>query len=429
MISNIDSSIIAYVVRHKALSEIQQAGISTSDFIDNYRTIWRYILKCRAEQETIPSTSVLKSRFPDLYLPRVTSTDLPLLIHAIKERSKFIAVLAALNSASQTLNSPEDTLEVIQELQGRLNNVAYLGNARSHLVDLFSTDTNKRMVRDLRERSNGKIQGMPTGLSRIDNIIGGLRKQQMVTVMGRSGIGKSWIDLLFVASAVISGRKVILYPLEMSLAETAFRLYTLFSQRLFGMSKVLKNYELTLGQTDLRKVRRFLSLLEDKFSGCLYVADVASLADPYTNERIEAEVDIHKPDMFWVDYITLLKAPGGRSASDESGWQTVRLLSQGIKNTAMRQNCVGGCSAQVNREALKDTRIFLPRLEHIAYGDSIGQDSDVVVTVNRKGPYLYYAVVKNRGGPEIGQTKVKFDVNIGLLQEVPRNAENEDDDV
>lgn len=427
MTTNLDASLIAYVVRHKALSEVQQAGVSLDDFVDEFRTVWRYILKCARDQATIPSSAMLKNRFPDCHLPRVSSTDLPLLVHGIKERTKYINVLTVLNSAASDLNSPEDTLEVIQRLQGELNNIAFTGTGKSHLVDLFDRETNKRMLEDLKGRAAGKAQGIPTGLKRVDDIVGGLRRQQMVTVMGRSGIGKSWIDLLLVANAVMAGHKVILYPLEMSLQETAFRLYTLFSQRMFGVSRVLKNYDLTLGKTDRRQVVRFMNALEDKFAGSLYVADVASLADPYTNERIEAEVDIHQPDMFWVDYITLLKAPGGRTVSDDGGWQAVRMLSQGIKNTAMRRNCVGGCSAQVNREALK-ANVFLPRLEHIAYGDSIGQDADLVFSLNRKKDLMYYALVKNRGGPEIGQTKMKFDVNIGILEEVSRDAEDQEDD-
>jgi hypothetical protein len=63
--------------------------------------------------------------------------------------------------------------------------------------------------------------------------------------------------------------------------------------------------------------------------------------------------------------------------------------------------------------------VFLPRLEHIAYGDAIGQDADQVFSLNRKGAYLHYAVVKNRHGPEIGNTRLKFFPNEGLIEEVP----------
>src|SRR6202035_3589814 len=98
----------------------------------------------------------------------------------------------------------------------------------------------------------------PTGLKRFDAYAGGLQRQRMVTIIGRTGLGKSWLDLLFTACAVQYGAKVILYPLEMTLPETAFRLYTIFSQRMFGMERVFKNYDLSVGKVSKAKIMRFL---------------------------------------------------------------------------------------------------------------------------------------------------------------------------
>lgn len=69
--------------------------------------------------------------------------------------------------------------------------------------------------------------------------------------------------------------------------------------------------------------------------------------------------------------------------------------------------------------------MFLPRLEHIAYGDSIGQDADMVFSINRKKDGLYYALVKNRGGPEISRTKVNFSINVGIIEEAVETSSRE----
>lgn len=425
----IDEHIIAYVVRHKGLSNVQQAGISVDDFVDEYRSVWRYLLKANRDHDTTPSRQVVKARFPDINIPVVTESDLPMLIVQIKQRSKMHAFLHALNDAAGNVDQ-EQVDEVIQTLQGKLNNIAFNGSQRAHLVDLFSPEVNKQIIAEIKDRRSGMKMGIPTGLQSFDQLAGGMMPQQMIVIIGRSGIGKSWLDLLAVANAVRSGRKFILYPLEMSLFETAARLYTLFSQQMFGGTKTLKNFDLNNGSANTLKVRRFLEVLEGTFPGQLLVADVGQLSDPYTIERIEAEVDINKPDGFWVDYLTLLKPPGGSNGGDD-GWQAVRQLSSGIKNIAMRRNVVGGCSAQVNREAIR-ANVFLPRLEHIAYGDSIGQDADRVISINRKGKYLFYSLVKNRHGAEFGSRKVRFDPDNGDFREMPREqdaevADQEDD--
>lgn len=421
---NLDEAIISYTVKNDALGVMQRAGISEGDFIDEYRTVWRFLLKAKRDHDEIPSGPVLRTRYPDLRLPRVEERDVAMLLRQMRQRRKYKEFLTSLTRAAERCSDFEQVDGAIQFLQADLNTLYTSNQGRSHLVDLFSADTTRTMRRELRRRRSGQTIGMASGLAKFDSMAGGLQKQKMVTIIGRPGQGKSWLDLLFVASAVIGGAKVILYPLEMTLFETAARLYTLFSQQMFGQRHVLKNYDLTTGRINTAKVVRFLHVLEDKFPGQLYVADVAQLADPYTNERIEAEVEIHRPDMFWVDYLTLLKPPAG--GKGDGDWAQVRQLSNGIKNTAMRRNCVGGCSAQVNREALK-VKTFLPRLEHIAYGDSIGQDADQVFSLNRNSKGLWYALVKNRGGPEIGKTCIKFDVNSGVLREIA-DSEAEDED-
>lgn len=422
----LDAALISVAVRYKqGFTHLQRHGISEEDFVDEYRTIWRHLSKSKREHDTTPSPDALLLRFPDLELPAVQKRDINQLVQQARQRRRYMDFLKALNNAAENATDYESVDDVIQNLQGNLNTLS-LRDGSSHLVDLFSKDTAKDMLVELHRRRSGKTIGIPTGLKKFDAVTGGLQRQRMVTIIGRPGIGKSWLDLMFVASAVINGYKVMLYPLEMTLSETAFRLYTLFSQQMFGMEKAISNHDLTRGRVRKRDIVRFLHTLEDKFAGQLYVADVGTLQDTYTNERIEAEVEAHNPDMFWVDYLTLLKPPPGARNSD-SDWQSVRLLSSGIKNTAMRRNVVGGCSAQVNREAMK-SNAFLPRLEHIAYGDSIGQDADQVVSLNKQRDYLYYAMVKNRLGMEIGKTRVSFLVDMGFIEEAPEAEGSDDDD-
>jgi len=235
----------------------------------------------------------------------------------------------------------------------------------------------------------------------------------------------SFMDLLFITEAVLSGHKCILFPLEMTLEETAYRLFTIFSNRLWGEDQALKNLDLTMGRVTPRKVVKLMGILEDRFAGQLYIADVASMADPYTVERVEAEIVAHQPDLGWIDYIQLMKGPAGRDKVEDH--TTVKVLSNGVAHIAKRHNCAMGVSAQVNREALKKA-VFLPRIENISGGDAIGCDADLVISMNRRDQeHIFYAVVKNRHGPELGRTRVKFGVNTGAIRETEEQPSDEDD--
>lgn len=374
----------------------------------------------------VPSRSVVETRFPDLEFPRVRDRDLPILVHDLQQRKKFIDFLEMLEDASRGTADPEDIDVALSKLQNGLNSLS-MRNGASSIVDLFSEEAQSRMLKDLKRRRKQVMQGIPTGLKRFDSITGGLQKSRLVTVIGRPGLGKSWLDLLFVASATMYGAKVILYPLEMSLEDTAMRLYSIFSCRMFGANKAIKNLDLVHGRVSKAKVIRLMGLLQDKFDGQLLVADIGSMTDPYTMDRVEAEADLYKPDMCWIDYLTLMKAPGvGRDGSEDH--TTVKALSNGGKQIAVRHKLVMGISAQVNRNAISG-RNLLPRLENIAYGDSIGQDADHVLSINRKkdDPDLYYGLIKNRHGPETGKIRVKFFVNNGQIEEHDKQ-EDEDEE-
>lgn len=421
----IDAAIISWALKYNDINSLQRSGISELHFVDEYKSMWKYLKRMKAQHDSLPSPDTFGQRFPDFETQRVRRSELPMLLDQLRKRYKFIEFMGRLNDIAGSGIDYENVDEKIQTLQGQLNTLAFSSREQSHIVDLFSEQTRKRIMKDQKKRRSGLVSGIPTGLKRFDRENMGLQKQKMVVAIGRTGIGKSWLDLLFVAHAVLNGQKVMLYPLEMTLTETAYRLYSIFSQEMFGATKVIKNLDLTRGHIPPKKLLKLLNVLEDKFPGQLYVADVGSLSDPYTMERIEAEVEVHRPDMMWVDYLTLVKAPPG--ARQDGEHVAVRQLSNSVASIAKRRDCVGGCSAQVNREALK-TRAFLPRLEHIAYGDSIGQDADIVFSLNRKGEYLFYAVVKNRGGTEIPKMRMKFMPNEGLLREDEQQEESDDDD-
>lgn len=419
----LDAQIISYVVRRPdALVQLQRAGVEPNDFVKGYDRIWQYICRIKKQHGIVPSKTTLESRFSKFEYIKTRENDLSFLLSELKRRKKWQELLDVIDYAATNAGSPDDVEKVLEVVQSRVNGLAYGSDNGAHLVDVFSKEASQQLIRDIRERRDTVFKGLPTGLKRIDKM-GGLQRGRMVTVVGRLATGKSWINLLFVANAVRSGAKVLLYPLEMTLEETAYRLYAIFSLLEYGSEGVLKNTDLSKGNVSKKKLVRFLKDLEQKYAGQLHIANIGTMHSPYTLERIEAEVDLYRPDMFWIDYLTLLKAPPGH----EKEYTAVRSLSSGIKNMAMRYKCVGGASAQINREAMKG-KAFIPRPETIAFGDSIGQDSDQIIGINKKDEYLYYGLVKNRHGPEIPLVRVKFFPDVGLISEDERQIEEEDDD-
>lgn len=421
---SLDSSVISVVLRYPdAYTELRRAGVTHEDFVEEYQKVWRFLQRMKRDHGAIPSPDIVERRYRDFELHKTKRRDLPILLSELRQRRQYMDFLDALDEASRAATTPDDIDIALSGLRRRMTALEGTSNGKT-LIDIFGKEGKDRMIRDLKKRKAGRASGFPTGLKRFDYYTGGLQKQKLYITMARTGVGKSWINLVCLATAVQEGAKVGLYPLEMTVEETALRLYTIFSQRMFGSgARAIRNLDLTLGRFTPKKVVRLMGILEDQFKGQLYLADVGSLRDSYTVDRVEADQEIYHFDICWIDYLSLMRVPGARGADD---WQNIRTLSNGCKGIAQRQDCVVGASAQVNREAMR-VRSIIPRLEHISYGDSIGHDADGVISMGRKDPHLFYALVKNRGGPEIGRTRMKFAVNEGVIEETEDQDDDDDD--
>lgn len=424
---SLDESVISHVLRKpETLRDLRRAGVTEDYFVEDFQKVWRWLTKMSVKHGAVPSVDAAKIRFTDLEIRKIRKRDLPILISELHDRKVWMDFLGAIDDASRQATSPAEAREAMSLLQREMNALV-MRSGETNIVDLFSPEGSKRMLKDFKARKRGQAEGIPTGFKRLDYVTGGLQRGRLTVIIGRPGLGKSWLDLTFTASAVMYGAKTLLFPLEMSLEDTAYRLYTIFSQKMYGPSKAMKNLDLSSGRVSTAKFRKYIDALQERFDGKLLVSDIGSMSDPYTNERIDAEMEIHQPDFTWIDYITLMKSPVGRDGAEDH--TTIKSLSNGVMHSLVRHNSAGGFSAQVNREALK-VRSFLPRVEHIAYGDAIGQDAHHVISINRRNDtnYLYYAMVKNRHGPEIGKTKLKFFVNEGDIEETDEQDEEEDDE-
>lgn len=394
---------------------MQRLGVSAEDFEEPYSKIWNGALRIKRQSGHIPSRDVMSRRYPDaVWSRRTRATDLPVLVHELRARKNYNNFLEIITNVARECTDPDLLPDALAALQGQLNQLS-LRNGGSSLVDVTSPDYQKELFSEIRRRRTEEVQGVSTGFPTLDAATGGLQAGRLISVIARAGSYKTWLDLFFVAEGVMQGKKVILYPLEMTTFETMMRLYTIFSHKIFGGRKTFKNLDLSQGRINKRRFTQFLSKLEDQYNGQLLVADITKLDGEYTVERIEAEIEMHQPHMWWVDYLTLLRIPG--KTSDSAEWQGIKFLTRSLKGIASRSHTIGGCSAQVNRDYIK-SRSKLPRPEHISFGDSLAHDADQVISLAKlNSNTIMYGLSKNRHGPEIQQVTCKVDVNLGVIQE------------
>jgi replicative DNA helicase len=243
---------------------------------------------------------------------------------------------------------------------------------------------------------DNKLIGIPTGLTDLDKLLGGLQKTDVILLAGRPGSGKTSLALsIGLYAAKQFKRRVAVFSLEMSEEQLI--------QRLVASESGIDSQRLRLG-----------SLKDDEWP--FYLQATAALADcpifiddtPAISamdlrskaRRLDSEYGL---DLLIVDYLQLMS--GDRKS--ENRQQEVSFISRSVKALARELKIPVLALSQLSRqcESRGDKR---PILSDLRESGSLEQDSDVVIFLYQDGMYnpdtdfpniVELIVSKHRSGP------------------------------
>jgi len=243
---------------------------------------------------------------------------------------------------------------------------------------------------------SGIDPGLPTGLSDLDDAIGGMRPGELIVIGARTSVGKSLLALTMAEN--IAGPMqlpVLLTSLEMSDEEVAHR-------RMASLASVpLERFTRhTLTDSDWDRVAR----CHGKLTGSRLLIDdtpEASLAS--IRSQLRAMERAGEPArLHIIDYLGLMKEPKA-----ESRQAAIAALSRGAKRIAREFRIPVIAVVQVNRapEGRSDKR---PVMSDLRESGAIEADADMVLLLHRDDYYepdhprageIDVIVAKQRQGP------------------------------
>lgn len=227
----------------------------------------------------------------------------------------------------------------------------------------------------------GKLPGIPTGFSLLDQYIGGLNKSDLVLMAARPGMGKTAIALNMALNAARkSGKTVVIFQLEMSKEQLATRL--LSSEALVDSKKLRMgnlnddDWQRMAGATD---VLQRLPILIDENSG-ITVPEMKAKC-----RRLGKDLGL-----IVIDYLQLMHTP----KHTDNRVQEVAEISRSLKIMAKELNVPVLCCSQLSRgpESRSDKR---PMLSDLRESGSIEQDADIVLFIYRDDYYNQESETKN----------------------------------
>lgn len=227
----------------------------------------------------------------------------------------------------------------------------------------------------------GKLPGLPTGFSMLDQYIGGLNKSDLILMAARPGMGKTAIALnMALHAARKSGKTVVIFQLEMSKSQLATRL--LSSEALVDSKKLRMgnlnddDWQRMAGATDL--LQR-LPILIDENSG-ITVPEMKAKC-----RRLGKDLGL-----IVIDYLQLMHSP----KHSDNRVQEVAEISRSLKIMAKELQVPVLCCSQLSRgpESRSDKR---PMLSDLRESGSIEQDADIVLFIYRDDYYNNESEKKN----------------------------------
>lgn len=150
------------------------------------------------------------------------------LVNELKKGYMMRMAQKAILDGSRSLK--DDPIESVRELSDSLWHIQKKMNERrnqSNLVDDL-TDRRKKYRERVEQAASGQL-GESLGFDEIDEVSSGVRPGELVTVVGASKVGKTWLALLIAKRAVEKQRRVLFLSLEMDVESMVERFESLLS--------------------------------------------------------------------------------------------------------------------------------------------------------------------------------------------------------
>ena len=227
---------------------------------------------------------------------------------------------------------------------------------------------------DSLHKGTGNVRGISTGFEKLDNLLSGLQKSDLVVLAARPSLGKTSLALDIARNAAVNFKTpVAIFSLEMSTQQLVDRFIA--AEAHVDLWK-LRTGRLSETSNDFQRINDALSRLAE---APIYIDDAATsnvLQMRAMARRLQAETDL---GLVVIDYLQLMQP---RQASD-SMVQQITEISRSLKQLARELNVPVLALSQLSR-AVEQRHPPIPRLSDLRESGSIEQDADVVMFIYRE---------------------------------------------
>ena len=304
------------------------------------------------------------------------------IIYDMFVRRELIKISEQAADDAKITDLENDGQSIIENTEKLLFDLAEKGSSNTSLVKFDDAMKQTIQMAQAAFKNEEGIVGVPTGLTDLDNKLGGLHQSDLIIIAGRPSMGKTSLatNIAYNAAKKLqdSGKKssIAFFSLEMSSEQLSTRI---ISEQARISSDFIRRGRITDDQFD-----KFIETSKDIADLPLYIDETPAISVAALSNRARRIKRLHGLDMILVDYIQLMR---GSLNNRDGRVQEISQITQGLKAIAKELSVPVVALSQLSRQ-VEQRDDHKPQLADLRESGSIEQDADVVMFVYREGYYL-----------------------------------------
>jgi len=273
---------------------------------------------------------------------------------------------------------------LIESSEQHLYDLATQGDIEGGFQDFRTAVLEAVSMAERAHKRDGALAGVSTGMTDLDQILGGLHPSDLLILAGRPSMGKTALVTNIAYNAAYSyhktggdeGAVVGFFSLEMSSEQLAARI---LSEQVEVSSNKMRKGELANDE-----FTRLVVASQELHRIPMFIDDTPALTVSALRTRARRLKRQHNLGLIVVDYLQLISPPPGKS---DGRVNEVSEITRGLKTLAKELNIPVIALSQLSR-AVESRDPPRPQLADLRESGSIEQDADVVMFIYREEYYM-----------------------------------------
>ncbi|HEY0290307.1 MAG TPA: replicative DNA helicase [Pseudomonas sp.] len=308
----------------------------------------------------------------------------------VTNRSHLRKLITHGYGCAREASDPQANAVIVQDIIEQQLFALGRGHQTADFVDVNHMLSQVVDIIDVRFNTGESVTGVPTGLSDLDELTGGLQPADLILLAARPSMGKTSLALNFVDAALQKdpSSTVQIYSLEMPAQALIFRLLAILGH--------LDSQKLIRGQLEDEDWPKLSSAVHriNSYGERLVIDDSAGLTPSALRARARrATRRFGKPALIMIDYLQMMQCPGQENRANE-----ISEISRSLKALAKEMDCPVVALSQLNR-ALEQRPNKRPINADLRDSGALEQDADLILFVYRDE--VYNAATEHKGIAEL----------------------------